>query len=346
MEGEQAGLSEAAAADDQSKAAAKIQARRRGNAQRLKDGTAKFAATRIQASIRGKSARRALAKGIFALFNMFNGWGAPVRGSVTAEEIARLSPPDATLIERVRDRWLVAMASVEGPLIVIAVILTTGFISAIVSVVVIFVWLNEWDTGYHWREHIRVDACREEQYNQSWIVEHGTASLPPRVDHPSVPTMWGWTTQGLVGGKYVATHCTHEQLWFEICIKYLSYYFGYINLLPVPWTFSTMANSFFPRKEAVGKTGVDFYGRPTRSLWFHLPRHSRKTIATLNTVALLLQVPDCLFHLLIFHTYARQSHTRYPDPGAHGGQCVTRIAGSLHGVHDAGTSSSRFGPAT
>ena len=330
-------------------AATKIQARRRGNAARQRQRRAAhakewLAATKIQAALRGKIARGAIVKSISALFNMFSGWGAPVRGSVNAAEVTRLSPPDATSIERFRDRWLIAMASVEGYLFVIAVVLTAGFISALVSVIVIFVWLNEWDTGYHWREHIRVDACREEQYNQSWIVEHGTAALPPRVDHPSVPTMQGWTTQGLVGGKYVATHCTHEQLWFEICIKYLSYFFGYINLLPVPWTFSTLANAFRPRREAVGKTGVDFYGRPTRSLWFHLPRIARKKIALLNLVALLLQVPDCLFHLLIFHTCARQSHTRCPDPG--GGQCATRVAGSPHGVRDAGTSSSRFGLAT
>lgn len=38
-------------------------------------------------------------------------------------------------------------------------------------------------------------------------------------------------------------------------------------------------------------------------MWFHLPLQSRQRIAMLNLVALLLQIPDCLFHACVFWEY-------------------------------------------
>jgi len=153
---------------------------------------------------------------------------------------------------------------------------------------------------------ITEDACDETRYNASWILAPGTDSMPPRIDHPSVPTLTGWTVQGFEGGKYVAYYCTPAQWWFNICCKYLSFYFGYVNMLPVPWTLSILIHSYYNRlgkdDEPPGE-GVDFYGRPTESMWFHLPLKSRKTISMLNLIALLLQIPDCLFHALIFWEY-------------------------------------------
>ena len=192
------------------------------------------AAIRIQASIRGKAQRKSYKNlrgaAMKALFSMFSGWGSPIRGNVNERVLHRLSPDDASWIERLRDRWLARMASAELVLVGIAAVLGIFLVAALGGVIVLFFPLN-FGTDLGSFSEITVDACDEAQYNASWILEEGTTSMPPRVDHPSVETLTGWTTMGTVGGKYVAYYCTEGQWWFNICCKYLSFYFGYVNML-------------------------------------------------------------------------------------------------------------------
>eukprot|EP00322_Chrysochromulina_rotalis_P010242 CAMPEP_0115835362 /NCGR_PEP_ID=MMETSP0287-20121206/4155_1 /TAXON_ID=412157 /ORGANISM="Chrysochromulina rotalis, Strain UIO044" /LENGTH=450 /DNA_ID=CAMNT_0003288817 /DNA_START=60 /DNA_END=1412 /DNA_ORIENTATION=+ len=268
------------------------------------------AVIQIQARVRGRVARKGFlerqrAKLSRVLFSMFSGWGSPVRASVNSDESHRLSPADAGWIERVRDWWLASMASVEHWLIAVAAVLGIALVAALGGVVVLFFPLNL-GVNLGSMSEIVVEACNESRYNESWVLAPGTDSMPPRVDHPSVPTVNGWTTEGLEGGKYVSFYCTPAQYWFNICCKYLSFYFGYVNLLPVPWTLSILIHSYFNRPgldDGIPSQGFDFYGRPTESMWFHLPLKSRKRIAMLNLIALLLQIPDCLFHACIFWEY-------------------------------------------
>lgn len=69
-----------------------------------------------------------------------------------------------------------------------------------------------------------------------------------------------------------------------------SYYFLYINGLPIPWTLSTFMHAYFPRDANAAKQGRDFYGRKSKSVWFHLPRDARRRITALILVALVVQV--------------------------------------------------------
>ncbi len=334
-----------------------IQALVRGSMALKRHARQRSAAIKIQARVRGRATRKgylarkreALSK---ALFSMFSGWGSPVRGSVNAGDNYRISPNDASWAERLRDRWLSKMASVEHELIILAAILGIALVAALVGVIVLFFPLNL-GVSMGAMSEIVVAACNESQYNASWILERGTDSMPPRVDHPSVPTLDSWTTQGLDGGKYVSYYCTPAQWWFNICCKvrhasnvrvttvapslqssapahaatrasisrvlqYLSFYFGYVNMLPVPWTFSILVHSYFNRPgydDAPPEVGADFYGRPTESMWFHLPLRSRRRIAMLNLIALLLQIPDCLFQCAMM----RQPRPRAPRLSSCGG---------------------------
>ena len=232
---------------------------------------------------------------------MFNGFGSPIRGSVVSLEMHRLSPADANCFERTRDRLLAAMAAAEFQLAIAAAVLGIGLVCALLGVIVLFFPLN-FGVALGGLERTTVDACNESLYNASWIVTAGTTTFPPRVDHPSVPTLTKWTTTG-TGGKYVAYYCTPVQWWFNVLVKYLSFYFGYVNLLPVPWTFAILVHAFFNRpgfNDGRAHDGLDFYGRVTESLWFHLPLVDRKTIAMLNLLALLLQIPDCIFHMVFW----------------------------------------------
>ena len=54
-----------------------------------------------------------------------------------------------------------------------------------------------------------------------------------------------------------------------------------------------------PHKDvlAAGGKGVDFYGRPSDSLWFHLPRKDRRHIAFWLLFALVSQAFAVFFHL-------------------------------------------------
>lgn len=85
--------------------------------------------------------------------------------------------------------------------------------------------------------------------------------------------------------------CTVGQQWFNTCIKVFTIVFSYINLLPVPWRIAILMDALAPNHrstvtdEAVeveadpNEVGVEFYGRPTEALWFHLPRHLRRNVA-------------------------------------------------------------------
>ena len=76
--------------------------------------------------------------------------------------------------------------------------------------------------------------------------------------------------------------------------------------MPIPWTLSIFVNAWHPSQRAQGQVGVDFYGRESESLWFHLPRRDREKIATLLLVALLVQLPDLTFNM-IYSSYMASS---------------------------------------
>lgn len=67
--------------------------------------------------------------------------------------------------------------------------------------------------------------------------------------------------------------------------------------MPIPWTLSTFLHAFCPRDADAAKNGRDFYGRRSNSLWFHLPRKSRRWISGLMLFALIVQIPDAICHI-------------------------------------------------
>jgi hypothetical protein len=93
------------------------------------------------------------------------------------------------------------------------------------------------------------------------------------------------------------------------CGRYFTLYFTYVNFLPLPWTTAIFINSQCPNQEVVkaGGSGVDFYGRPSESLWFHLPRKARRGIAFWLLFALVSQACAVVFHLYYFSYLAGQT---------------------------------------
>ena len=55
----------------------------------------------------------------------------------------------------------------------------------------------------------------------------------------------------------------------------------YVNLLPIPWRVAILIDACGDLIHPDREVGLDFYGRPTEALWFHLPRYDRAKISLL-----------------------------------------------------------------
>ena len=102
------------------------------------------------------------------------------------------------------------------------------------------VWLGDWS---EWS----IGACNLSRYNESEILFRGDDQYPPRTTRPGVLQPSGEEIHNLDGSAgYVAQRCNLVQFWFNIAVKYTSFYFVYINGLPIPWTLSTFMHAFCP----------------------------------------------------------------------------------------------------
>ncbi len=113
-----------------------------------------------------------------------------------------------------------------------------------------------------------------------------------------------------VNGTYVAAYCNFNQMWFMNCIKAFTIIFTYTNTLAIPWRMAIALNLFFDNcgshrdVDRSGKdvAGVDFYGRKTEAMWFHIPQKNRKWIAVFLNLAWIFHYFSLVTHM-IYWTY-------------------------------------------
>ena len=256
------------------------------------------AAVCVQSAFRGLEARRRIkdllaARTVQELFKWVALWGSPTRGALSTNSVEVRSPPDANRWERLRDATLAFMARHVVQFLTLTVVFGAGLVGFLIFIVILFFPIN-FGTDMGSMTEIIDARCNLSQYNESFILAEGDSVLPPRV-----LGLQNYTARD----NYVAQYCSNAQRWFNLSIKYLSFYFGFVNGLPIPWTFSIWMHAYHPRRKAKGKKGVDFYGRPTHSLWFHLPLRVRKVVASTLLFALILQIPDCICHAFFFVGY-------------------------------------------
>jgi len=261
------------------------------------DGAIRNSLTALSNSI-SKATQRENFEQLFALFNV---WGNPTRGA-NVVDTSRISPPDAGFWERWRDKWLRTMVRWQNVLFAIAVFLSLVFVLDLIFIVVLWISLNLNVPLGEWSED-SVAACNLSLYNESEILFEGSVQYPPRTTRPGMKQVSG---EQVGKGGYVAMRCTLVQLWFNIAIKYTTYYFIYINGLPIPWTLSTFLHVFYPRDQRAAIVGRDFYGRKSKSLWFHLPILTRKWVSGLMLFALIVQFPDAISHSY-YYTYLKMN---------------------------------------
>ena len=65
----------------------------------------------------------------------------------------------------------------------------------------------------------------------------------------------------------------------NICIHILTALFTYISFFTLPWRVANAIHLIDRRRSS--KAGVDFYGRPTKGIWFHIPPRKRAWIVAL-----------------------------------------------------------------
>jgi len=105
----------------------------------------------------------------------------------------------------------------------------------------------------------------------------------------------------LLDGRWVASHCIDAQLYFAICVKFFTGFFGYMQICPLVWRLSILAHAFGRARSSAD--GLDFYGRRTDIIWFHIPRRKRAQIAVANTVASFANIGGIIAHL-VYWDYA------------------------------------------
>ena len=70
----------------------------------------------------------------------------------------------------------------------------------------------------------------------------------------------------------------------------------YVNFLPIPWRFAILVDAWGDAcAKKVDPPGLDFYGRPTEALWFHIDRHQRAVIAFFLSLACWMHIASVGF---------------------------------------------------
>jgi len=117
-----------------------------------------------------------------------------------------------------------------------------------------------------------------------------------------------------INGEGMHGACTEGQKWFNICIKVFTIVFSYINLLPVPWRIAILVDALSPMRRAWGgvkapddAVGVDFYGRPTEAMWFHLPIAARRNIAICLNIGWVAHYISLVCHMAYWEYWTTQT---------------------------------------
>ena len=101
-------------------------------------------------------------------------------------------------------------------------------------------------------------------------------------------------------------YCTANQLIFNWCIKSFVIIFSYINFLPIPWRFAILHHAWCSTRDQ-SEPGLDFYGRSTKAVWFHIPRPTRRKISLGLNLAYLFHFGSVAGHMVYFGFHAGQS---------------------------------------
>ena len=198
--------------------------------------------------------------------------GLPLAAGIQ-EAMAAGTPPDASCLEWCRDRVLSFFAHpVVSRVCAVLALLTCV---AVVGFGLLILWTIcglYFGLPSSWSE--TEPACA------LFLYVNGSRLADGPTDDPNV-VIW----QGIprVHGMYVADFCNLNQRWMNRCVKAFVVLFSYINFLPIAWRLSILHHSWCSCRLVA--EGLDFYGRPTGAMWFHIPVRTRRYVAILLNLA-------------------------------------------------------------
>ena len=230
---------------------------------------------------------------------------APQRGAMPGAAInssyettaALGTPADANWLERLRDGILgfFVRFSTFFDLLALCAICALVISIGVLAVVLLPAMFEVGEIG-SWTE-LR-NAC-----NETYLETIGNVTQRRDGMRPPRGYFYGSTRE-----EWSAPECNTAQQVFTLCVKACTAIFSYINFLPIPWRVSIWMDAFVgrPMMDDELKDGVDFYGRPTDALWFHLPRADRRRIAVLLNLAWVTHYVSQAYHLAYWTTAAGQ----------------------------------------
>jgi hypothetical protein len=105
----------------------------------------------------------------------------------------------------------------------------------------------------------------------------------------------------LVGMLEIRPEAT-KNWWYNVSLQLLCGFFSYSHLITLPWRLANIEHLASARRSSA--TGVDFYGLPSASIWFHIPPGARKVILILLMEAAITQYINQAMRL-VFYSYER-----------------------------------------
>jgi len=208
--------------------------------------------------------------------------GAPLIAGLK-DSLQHGSPSDATCLERLRDDILLGMSKLDPLFMFLAFCGTVGVLGFGIFIVLLFLALM---FGVSLGEWTRVHDGLCYNLTETPELADSGSSFPPM----GVP---------LLNGHWVSTHCIPAQFYFMICVKFFTGFFGYLQICPLVWRLSILAHAFGGGRSS--EDGLDFYGRRTNVIWFHIPRRKRAQVAVANTVASFANIGGIAAHGVYWH---------------------------------------------
>lgn len=99
-----------------------------------------------------------------------------------------------------------------------------------------------------------------------------------------------------LSGNVTATGQDRANDLGNVSIQILTALFSYITLLTLPWRVANAAHLWCSHRSS--EAGLDFYGRPTKSIWFHIPPRQRKRVVFLLVGNAVMQYATQLCRLI------------------------------------------------
>lgn len=201
---------------------------------------------------------------------------APLHASA-GTALRRAAPVDATLYEKGRDAALLALDMYAGTHLFVA--LTALWALAVVVFGVLYFFLL---VGWHGFPPLPPLPPLPVAADNATVAANVTTAANTTATSNATAM-----ADAQEAAAAVDTRTSEADHLANICIQILTALFTYISFFTLPWRVANAVHLLGRRRSC--EAGLDFYGRPTKGIWFHLPPRKRCCIVALLCGNFLMQ---------------------------------------------------------